>query len=163
MKIENIKNNEKYLKEYIRLCSLEWSSPKTKEEMNKYIENKLNRILTTDKVIFVLGLFDNDEMIGFISLFKYDGDERRDLTPWYSTMYVKKEYRGKGYSKLLNDALIEECVKRGYDKIYLKSDLINYYEKFGAKYMEKLTNGEALYYINCKDEFYENKRSKKYN
>ena len=51
-------------------------------------------------------------MIGFISLFKYDGDERRDLTPWYATMYVKKEYRGKGYSKLLNDALIEECIKR---------------------------------------------------
>ena len=38
-------------------------------------------------------------VVGFISLFKYDGDERIDLTPWYATMYVKKEYRGKGYSK----------------------------------------------------------------
>ena len=161
MRIENIKNNEKYLKEYIKLCSLEWGNSKTEDEMNNYIENKLNRILTTDKVIFVLGLFNKEEMIGFISLFKYDGDERRDLTPWYATMYVKKEYRGNGYSKLLNDALIEECIKRGYDKIYLKSDLINYYQKFGAKYMDKLNNGETLYYIDCKDEFYEGKRTKR--
>lgn len=153
MRIENIKNNEKYLKEYIKLCSLEWGNSKTEDEMNNYIENKLNRILTTDKVIFVLGLFGNDEMIGFISLFKYDGDERRDLTPWYATMYVKKEYRGNGYSRLLNDALIAECVKRGYNKIYLKSYLINYYEKFGAKYIENLNNGEKLYYINCKDDY----------
>ena len=75
-------------------------------------------------------------------------------------MYVKKEYRGNGYSRLLNDALIEECIKIGYNRVYLKSDLINYYEKFGAKYMDKLNNGETLYYINCEDEFYENKRTK---
>ena len=158
MKIKNIKDNEKNLKEYIRLCSLEWGSSKTQDEMNEYIENKYNKILTTDKVIFILGLFDEDKMIGFISLFKYDGDERRDLTPWYATMYVKKEYRGKGYFKILNDELIEECIKRGYDKIYLKSDLVNYYEKFGAKYMDKLNNGETLYYIDCKDEMYEKRK-----
>ena len=62
-------------------------------------------------------------------------------------MYVKKEYRGKGYSKILNDAVLEEAKKLGYDKIYLKSDLVNYYEKFGAKYIEKLNNGENLYFI----------------
>ena len=155
MEIKDIINNEKYLKEYIELCSLEWGVPKTESEMYTYIENKYNKIKTTDKVILILGLFDNDTMIGFISLFKYDGDERRDLTPWYATMYVKKEYRGMGYSKILNDSLIEECIKLGYDKIYLKSDLINYYEKFGAKYIEKLNNGEKLYYIDCKDELYE--------
>ena len=31
MKIINIKNNKKYLKDYFILCSLEWSSKKTKE------------------------------------------------------------------------------------------------------------------------------------
>ena len=83
----------------------------------------------------------------FISLFKYDGDERNDLTPWYATMYVKKEYRTKGYSKLLNNALLKHTKELGYKKIYLKSNLVNYYEKFGAKYIETLNNGEKLYYI----------------
>ena len=62
-------------------------------------------------------------------------------------MYVKEEYRGKGYSKILNDAIIAEARKRNFKKLYLKSDLENYYEKFGAKYIETLKNGEKLYYI----------------
>lgn len=147
MKKINIKENEKYLREYIELCSNEWSSKKTKDEMIQYIEKKKKEILDGDKVISIIGLTDNNSLIGFISLFKYDGEERQDLTPWYATMYVKREYRNKGYSKVLNDLILEEATKLGYDKVYLKSNLVNYYEKFGAKYIEKLNNGENLYYI----------------
>lgn len=146
MKVINLKNNMDYLKEYFSLCSMEWGSTKTKEELNIYVNQKINSLQNNDKLISVLGLIDN-ELIGFISLFKYDGDERKDLTPWYATMYVKEEYRGKGYSKILNDAILDEAKTLGYDKVYLKSDLVNYYEKFGAKYIEKLNNGENLYYI----------------
>ena len=149
MDIIDIKNNEKYLEEYCRLCNLEWEHSKSNIEMNDYTQNKKEKILKGDKVISILGLVNNDVLIGFISLFKYDGDERKDLTPWYATMYVKKEYRRMGYSKILNDNLIAEAIKLGYDKVYLKSDLVNYYEKFGAIYMEDLMCGEKLYYINC--------------
>lgn len=143
MEIVNIKNNNQFLNEYIELCSSEWGKAKTKEE----IEKKKNKILNGDKVISILGLVENNIMIGFISLFKYDGNERKDLSPWYATMYVKKEYRNKGYSKMLNDAILDEAFKLGYSKVYLKSELINYYEKFGAIFLEKLNNGEKLYYI----------------
>ena len=98
-------------------------------------------------MISVLGLIENNELIGFISLFKYDGNKRNDLTPWYATMYVKKEHRKKGYSKLLNNAILKEAKELGYSKVYLKTDLINYYEKFGAKFKEKLDDKENLYYI----------------
>lgn len=148
MKILNLKENKLYLQEYIKLCSLEWGFKKNQEEMNSYIENKLNKILTEDKVISVLGLIDKDTLIGFISIFKYDCEERIDLTPWYATMYIKKEYRGKGYSKLLNNAILDEARNLKYKKIYLKSNLENYYEKFGAEYIEYLSNGEKLFYIN---------------
>ncbi len=149
MQIINIIENKKYLKEYLLICSLEWGTQKQENELNSYLEEKINKILSkeNDKLITVLGLIENNELIGFISLFKYDGDERIDLTPWYATMYVKNEYRGKGYSKILNNAILEEAKTLGYNKIYLKTDLINYYEKFGAKYIEKLKNGENLYYI----------------
>ena len=62
-------------------------------------------------------------------------------------MFVKNEYRGRGYSKLLNEAIIDEARKRGFQKLYLKTELENYYEKFGAKYMETLESGEKLYYF----------------
>ena len=147
MKFINVKDNKELLREYIKLCSLEWGCEKTDEEMKQYINEKEYRILNEDKVINIIGLMDNDEMIGFISLFKYDGDECRELTPWYATMYVKKEYRGNGYSKILNDELLRQTKEMGYDKLYLKSELQNYYEKFGAKYIKMLENGEKLYYI----------------
>ena len=147
MKFINVKDNKELLREYIKLCSLEWGCEKTDEEMKQYINEKEYRILNEDKVINIIGLMDNDEMIGFISLFKYDGDECRELTPWYATMYVKKEYRGNGYSKILNDELLRQTKEMGYDKLYLKSELENYYEKFGAKYIKMLENGEKLYYI----------------
>lgn len=83
-------------------------------------------------------------------LFQTDGDERQDLTPWYATMYVKKEYRNNGYSKILNDAIIKKAKALSYKEIYLKSNLTDYYEKFGAKLMEQLHNKENLYYIDLK-------------
>ena len=63
-------------------------------------------------------------------------------------MYVKKEYRGKGYSKILNDAILKEAKKRNIKTLYLKTELINYYEKFGAKYIKSIGKNEQLFKIN---------------
>lgn len=141
----DLKTDLSFLKEYVELCALEWGKLKNNIE----IQDKINLILSGDKVISVLGIVEDRKLIGFISLFKYDGDERKDLSPWYATMYVKEEYRGNGYSKVLNEMIIEEAIKLGYKRIYLKTDLNNYYEKFGAIYVEDLKCGEKLYYIDC--------------
>ena len=58
MQIIDIKNNDKYLDEYIELCSEEWGSSKTKEQMKLYIKNKKERIHTEDKLISILGLIE---------------------------------------------------------------------------------------------------------
>ena len=141
----------KYIDEYIELCSLEWGEKKTKSEMQEYIKRKKNKILDEDKYISILGLINENELVGFISLFKTDGDERTDLSPWYATMYVKEKYRNKGYSKILNNAILKKAKELGYKKVYLKTDLNNYYEKFGARYIENLSNGEKLYCIDLEN------------
>ena len=117
--------------------------------LKKNGENKIDKIkLNMDNPYYCkLILLDNNILIGFISIFPKDGEERQDLSPWYATMYVKEEYRGKGYSRILNDAILAEAKKRNIKKLFLKTDLENYYEKFGARYLEKLNNGEKLYYI----------------
>ena len=150
LEIYNIKDKQEYLREVAILTQKEWGTKNlTEEEFDKKIEKKINKIISLldhpsySKLI----LIKDDNLVGFISIFPVDGDERTDLSPWYATMYVKKEYRGNVYSKMLNDAILEEARRRGFKKIYLKTDLVNYYEKFGAKYIEKLSNGESLYYI----------------
>lgn len=66
MKIVNIKENSELLSEYIKLCSYEWGSKKSKLEMQNYIEKKKKSILDGEKVISVLGLVDNNNLIGFM-------------------------------------------------------------------------------------------------
>ena len=150
MQIYNIKDKQEYIKEVAELTQKEWGSTTSSQEdfKNKVIK-KISKIIKNleNKNYCKLILLDNKNLVGFISIFPTDGEERTDLSPWYYTMFIKEEYRGNGYSIILNNVILEEAKKRGYKKIYLKTNLINYYEKFGAHYLETLNSGEKLYYF----------------
>lgn len=151
LEIYNIKDKQEYLKEIAELTQKEWGSGTNSiEEFNAKIDKKINKIISNlnNPNYCKLILLQDNTLVGFISIFPHDCDERPDLSPWYATMYVKEEFRGNGYSKLLNEAILKEAKSRGFTKIYLKTDLINYYEKFGANYIETLKSGEKLYYFN---------------
>ena len=153
LKIYNIREKQEYLKEVATLTQLEWGSKSDKEEeFNTKVNKKIEKIINNfnNPYYCKLILLDDKKLIGFISLFETDGEERNDLKPWYATMYVKMEYRGKGYSKMLNRAILNEAKNRKFNRVYLKSNLVNYYEKFGAMYLQDLSNGEKLYYIDIK-------------
>ena len=150
LKIYNIKEKQEFLKEVAELTQKEWGKKtNSKEEFEEKINKKISKIINNfDNPLYCkLVLIDNDILVGFISIFPTDGEERKDLSPWYATMYVKETYRGKGYSKILNDAILHEAKKRGFKKLYLKTDLTNYYEKFGAIFLDTLNTGEKLYYF----------------
>lgn len=153
LKIYNIKYKQQYIKEVAILTQKEWGSKiNSDEEFKAKINKKIDKILKfLDNPSYCkLILLDDNILIGFISIFPEDGEDRKDLTPWYATMFVKEEFRGMGYSKLLNEAILNEAKKRGFEKIYLKTDLVNYYEKFGAIFLEKLNEYENLYYFDLK-------------
>ena len=42
----------------------------------------------------------------------------------------------------------KEAKKRNIKTLYLKTELINYYEKFGAKYIKNIGKNEQLFKIN---------------
>ena len=150
LKIYNIKEKQEFLREVAELTQKEWGRETNSQKiLEEKINNKISKIINNfDNPLYCkLILLDNDILIGFISIFPTDGEERKDLSPWYSTMYVKREFRGKGYSKILNDAILEEARNRGFKKLDLKTSLINYYEKFGAIFLENLNNEEKLYYF----------------
>lgn len=152
MKIYNIKEKLEFLKEVIILEHNEWAKDPD-YNFDERISNKIIKVknLLNNKDFCKLILVDNNKLIGFISIFPTDCDEYKHLTPWYATMYVKKEYRNLGYSKLLNDAILKEAKKREYKEIYLKTDLVNYYEKFGAVFIKKINDKEKLYKIDLEN------------
>ena len=144
--IFNLKDKLEYLDKVAGLEYNEWADNK---EINKEkrIERKKKKICTmfTEKNFCKIILVDNDKLIGFISIFSKDCEEEKELTPWYSTMYVKKEYRHHGYSRILNKTILKEAKNRKISVLYLKTNLENYYEKFGAIFIKNLKSGEHLY------------------
>ena len=146
MKIYNLKDKIEYLDEVANLEYEEWANNKEGNKKER-IKAKKEKILNSfnNKSFCKLILIDNNNLIGFISIFPKDCEEERELTPWYATMYVKERYRNNGYSRILNDAILEEAKNRGFSILYLKTDLKNYYEKFGAIFIKKLKSGEDLY------------------
>lgn len=146
MKIYNLKDKIEYLDEVVNLEYEEWANNKEENKKDR-IKAKKEKILNSfnNKFFCKLILIDNNNLIGFISIFPKDCEEERELTPWYATMYVKERYRNNGYSRILNDAILNEARNRGFSTLYLKTDLKNYYEKFGAIFIKKLKSGEDLY------------------
>ena len=148
MKIFNLKDKLEYLDEVVNLEHDEWGiNPDNDRE--RRISNKKKKILDNldNRSFCKLILLDKDILVGFISMFPEDNTKYENLSPWYATMYVKKEYRGKGYSKILNDAIIKETKNKGFKTLYLKSTLKNYYEKFGAVFIENIEGEENLFKI----------------
>ncbi len=153
LKIYNLKDRQEYIGEIAVLTQKEWGQKNLNECKFKFkVQTKIKKIKSGFNIpnYCKLILLDNQNLVGFISIFPTDGDERKDLSPWYATMYVKKEYRGNGYSRILNNAILAEARKRNIARLYLKTDLTNYYEKFGAIYLDTLQSGEKLYYFDIK-------------
>ena len=150
LKIYNLKDKLKYIEEVAILTQKEWGKKNlSNEEFDLKIKNKILKIKSSfNRLDYCkLILLDDNNLVGFISIFPNDSEKRKNLSPWYAKMFVKEIYRGKGYSKILNNAILDEARKRGFKKIYLKTNLINYYEKFGAKFIENLNSSEKLYYF----------------
>lgn len=151
MEIYNLLDKIEFLEEVAILEYNEWAEDKENDRINR-ISKKVSKIKSKlkDNNFCKLILLNENKLVGFISIFPNDCDECIELKPWYATMYVKKEYRGKGYSKILNDAILKEAKKRNYKEIYLKTNLNNYYEKFGAKFIKKLKDNDKLYKFDLK-------------
>lgn len=67
---------------------------------------------------------------------------------------TQKEWGQKNLSKESFELKVKnKARKRNISKLYLKTDLENYYEKFGAIYLDTLSNGEKIYYFIIKTAF----------
>ena len=98
LRIFNIKDKQEYIREVAELTQKEWGSSNLScEEFRLKINRKMSKIIDNldNELYCKLILLSGTKLVGFISIFPTDGDERKDLSPWYATMYVKEEFRGK--------------------------------------------------------------------
>jgi GNAT superfamily N-acetyltransferase len=79
--------------------------------------------------------FIDDMPVGTVALLRADLFSRQDLYPWMADLYVPPEHRNRGIGSALQDFVLDEAKKQGFDKIYLYTPLTGYYEKNGWEFM----------------------------
>ena len=78
---------------------------------------------------------DEDKIVGGLGVIENDFHNRRDLAPNICAVYVEEEYRNQGIAgKLLNMA-VEDCRQKGISPVYLITNHINFYERYGWKFL----------------------------
>jgi len=114
-----------------------WGVPKEAyyECMEEYLsENTKNGwylCLDGNKIVAGLGVIDNDF------------HDRTDLTPNVCAVYVETKYRKQGIAGKLLNLVVDDCKKNGISPLYLFTDHVGFYERYGWKFYCKAHNEDG--------------------
>ena len=81
-------------------------------------------------------LTDGEKLLSFVTLTHQDCIADETLYPWLGFFYTFPDYRGHRYGGKLLDFAAEEEKKQGYKQVYLATDHVGLYEKYGFSYLE---------------------------
>jgi GNAT superfamily N-acetyltransferase len=84
---------------------------------------------------FYLALDEVDQIIGTYALLTNDLISRQDLMPWFACLFVVKGHRKKGIAAMLLDHGLKEAKNKGFENLYLYTDLENFYERKAWKHI----------------------------
>ena len=73
-------------------------------------------------------------IIGGLGVIENDYHDRPDLAPNVCAVYTEEEYRGKGIAGALLKTVCEDMGEFGFDTLYLVTDHIGFYERYGWKF-----------------------------
>ena len=135
MKIITITEENRYFNEFINHCYNWFGEEKSLsyEDIQKKYLDTLKDDLPKIRVLTI-----NDTLIGFYEINEKDGIDTEEYTPYLATVYVKEEYRKKGYSTILINDAIKYAQELGYKDLYLHSRIKNYYEKYGFEFLKEV-------------------------
>lgn len=81
-------------------------------------------------------LMDGENIVSFVTLTRQDCVADETLYPWLGFFYTFPQYRGHRYGGQLLAYAAEEVKKRGCKQVYLATDHVGLYEKYGFTYVE---------------------------
>ena len=88
--------------------------------------------------ITVVAFNDQNEEIAMCQVTMHDLEVRPDIYPYVANLYVQEDYRGNGLVKLLLDRAIAEAKRFNLKELFIYTQHIGLYEKFGWKFVGEL-------------------------
>lgn len=132
MNIISVKKQPEYASAAIKYFQEKWAS----EDSLKVYEDCINNCITAKGPLpqwYIL--YNDDEIVGCAGLITNDFISRMDLYPWVCALYIEEKYRGNSYGRLLLDEAKKDSKEGGFDKLYLCTDHIGYYERYDFDYI----------------------------
>ena len=97
------------------------------ECMNAYLDNETDYgwyfCLCDGKIVAGMGVIENDF------------HDRKDLAPNVCAVYTEEDYRCKGIAGNLLNMVVEDMRDKGVSPIYLVTDHIGFYERYGWEFL----------------------------
>lgn len=91
----------------------------------------------------------NGVPVGTANLIENDDEARTHLKPWLAALYVLPEYRSFGVGPQLVKAVLRRAKLLNYSKVYLGTDNPGFYERLGAKSIDKARADLYVMEIEC--------------
>lgn len=129
--------------EFIEEAAL-WFSKKWNIDFNTYYASIKECIEKKDKIPqWYIVLNSDNKIIAGAGIIDNDFHDRKDLTPNLCALFVEEKYRRRGIAgKILNFAR-KDLGTMGFKKIYLVTDHMNFYEKYGWKFFCMVKDSEG--------------------
>ncbi|MCH7294409.1 GNAT family N-acetyltransferase [Acinetobacter higginsii] len=86
---------------------------------------------------------DTQQIIAGTGVIDNDFHERKDLSPNLCALFVEETYRKQNIAKQLLDFARVEMRSLGFEKLYLVTDLDDFYEKCGWTFLTTVTEDEG--------------------
>lgn len=129
MKVIKIKGNHSLVSK-IEEC--DWNAAKFLSKILK--NNKLQELLGANSLVLIL--MDNDNLVSFLTLSDQDCIVDTSKKCWIGFVYTNIKYRGNRYSELLIKEALKLAKSNNQNIVYLATDHIGLYEKYGFTYLE---------------------------
>lgn len=106
-----------------------WGVPKEAylECMDAYLENRT-------EYGWYLCLY-NEEIVAGLGVIENDFHDRKDLAPNVCAVYTEEKYRSRGLAGKLLDYVVADCKEKGISPLYLLTDHIGFYERYGWEFL----------------------------
>ncbi len=125
----SLRENPQLKEEAASWFNSKWGVPREAylECMNAYLANETEYgwylCLCEGQIVAGMGVIENDF------------HDRKDLFPNVCAVYTEEAHRGKGIAGVLLDKVVADMKERGISPIYLVTDHIGFYERYGWEFL----------------------------
>jgi GNAT superfamily N-acetyltransferase len=130
IRIINVRDCSEWIENAADYFSSRWNI-----ERQLYYDSMNDSVTTVKSVPRWYLLLRGEEIIGGFGLIDNDFMVRTDLCPWLCALHIEPSERGQQLGAKLLAHSRHEAAKLGFDKVFLNTDHVGYYEKYDWQYI----------------------------